>query len=141
MTDKCCKICGISKSEDSFSLNGKYRHSYCRPCEIAYKKDKRQGDRGKAHYIKIRDRARSNGTPFDLEISDFIVPEFCPVLGLRLSRGSDMECWPSLDRIDPKLGYTKGNVVVVSFLANRIKSNATVEQLGKVYKYYEQILS
>lgn len=41
---------------------------------------------------------------------------------------------PSLDKIIPKLGYVKGNVWVVSNKANRIKSNATIEELELLVK-------
>ena len=46
---------------------------------------------------------------------------------------------PSLDRIDPKKGYTKENTIVVSMLANRIKTDASIEQIGKVYKFYKML--
>ena len=36
---------------------------------------------------------------------------------------------PSLDRINPNLGYIKGNVWVISYRANMIKNNATLEEL------------
>lgn len=141
MSDKACKLCGEVKSIELFSLNGKYRHSYCRPCEVSYKKSRRQADRTTAQFRKVRDRAKQNGIEFNLELDDIVIPDTCPVLGIPISRDGNMENWPSLDRINPEAGYTKDNVIVVSFLANRIKNNATVEQLGKVYNFYEQIHS
>ena len=39
---------------------------------------------------------------------------------------------PSLDRIVSSLGYVKGNIRVISYKANRVKSNATLEELRKV---------
>lgn len=46
---------------------------------------------------------------------------------------------PSLDRIDPRGGYTKDNVIIVSFKANRIKSNASVSEILMVGRFYERL--
>ena len=40
---------------------------------------------------------------------------------------------PSLDRIFPESGYTKGNVRVISWRANWIKNNSTIEEIEKLY--------
>lgn len=59
-------------------------------------------------------------------ISDIIIPETCPMLGIKLEFGFDKQGGnfnsPSLDRIIPELGYTKGNVMVISKRANMIKT-------------------
>jgi len=79
--------------------------------------------------------AKKKGIDFNLDLSDIEIPEFCPVLGLRLEvnrgKGYHFES-PSLDKIDPKKGYVKGNVRVISARANLLKSDATVEELEKV---------
>lgn len=54
----------------------------------------------------------------------------CPVLGIELGwgdyRGGSSA---SIDRIDSTKGYTKDNCRVISWRANRLKSDATFEEL------------
>ena len=82
-------------------------------------------------------RALCSGLPFNLTIDDIHIPKICPVLGLSLEvcAGSGGATSPSLDRIVPPLGYTKGNVLVISGEANRLKSNATLDQLKRLVSY------
>lgn len=67
-----------------------------------------------------------------------VIPERCPVLGipLRLGEMSDRASSPSLDRIDPRRGYVRGNVLVVSYRANQIKSDATPDELRRVAAFF-----
>lgn len=51
---------------------------------------------------------------------------------------SDMS--PSLDRLIPSKGYVKGNVVVVSWRANRLKNNASLADLRALVDFYELVL-
>ncbi len=84
-----------------------------------------------------KNRAKDKSLPFDLELSDIVIPEFCPILGIRLEaqEGRSSACSPSLDRIVPEKGYTKGNVQVISMKANQIKSDATADEITAVAKY------
>lgn len=80
-----------------------------------------------------RNRARLKKLPFNLTKEDIVIPEFCPILGIKLTRnmtnhgGSFSSA--SIDKIIPELGYVKGNVQVISLLANGMKSNANRQQL------------
>jgi uncharacterized protein (DUF433 family) len=88
-------------------------------------------------------RAKKHGLPFNITEDDIEIPVFCPALGIKLERGEQgkghFDNSPSLDKIVPEKGYVKGNVVVVSMLANRLKSNATIEQLRDLADFYTDI--
>jgi hypothetical protein len=80
-----------------------------------------------------RNRAKKRGIEFDLTVDDIKIPGKCPILGVQLTRNigehGGTKYSASLDRIVPELGYVKGNVRVVSMLANNMKSNATNVEL------------
>lgn len=84
---------------------------------------------------RIKARSKKTNIEFNLDIDDIVIPEFCPVLGIKLVRNYGSGFHPdsaSVDRIDPKKGYTKDNVRIISARANLLKSDATVEELEKV---------
>lgn len=77
-------------------------------------------------------RAQKNNFPFNIEETDIHIPELCPALGIPLDSELGQMNAPSLDRIEPDKGYTKGNIAVISYKANMIKSNATFEEIKAV---------
>jgi hypothetical protein len=85
--------------------------------------------------------AKALGLPFNLTLEDIVIPEHCPALGIamRTQSGPRHASSPSLDRIIPSLGYTKGNIVVVSWHANRIKNNATIDELRRIAGFYSKL--
>jgi hypothetical protein len=94
-------------------------------------------------FNNARARARRDGLEFNIELSDVVVPRLCPVLGVPLvvrgGKGTNPNS-PTLDRIIPKLGYIKGNVAVISDRANRIKSDATVDEVAAVARWLRKVL-
>lgn len=78
------------------------------------------------------------GVPFELTFDDvWPIPDTCPVLGIPISLFAvDRDHAFSLDQIRPRQGYVKGNVVSVSFRANRIKNDATPDELRRVAEFY-----
>lgn len=80
-----------------------------------------------------KSQAKKNNIPFDLKDGDLEYPEICPILGIFLEHGNGIlgDASPTIDRINPSLGYIRGNVQVISLLANRMKNSANPEQLLK----------
>lgn len=84
-------------------------------------------------------RARLHGLPLNITLEDIHIPTHCPCLGipLQVGNGKPTDASPSLDRIVPELGYVRGNVVVISLRANKIKSHGMPWELTKVAEFYE----
>lgn len=87
--------------------------------------------------LAARHRAKRKKLPFDLTPNDIVIPEFCPVLGLKLKHGENgwAATSPSLDRVIGELGYVKSNVRVISWRANRLKLDGTVEEFERITAY------
>lgn len=82
---------------------------------------------------QARYRAKRKGIEFNLDPSDIKIPKNCPVLKIPLTKGGSnggpRGGSPSLDRINNKKGYIKGNVQVISHRANTMKHCATNKEL------------
>lgn len=62
-----------------------------------------------------------------------MIPDMCPLLDIPIRRNSGLSPWsPSIDRIDPHMGYTRQNTWVISFRANVIKNNAGPAELRQI---------
>lgn len=86
-------------------------------------------------------RAELQKVPFDLEQSDIVVPEYCPVLGLKIkhNKGPMADNSPTVDRIVPERGYVRDNIVVVSNRANRLKGDANLNEIANIASFYLQM--
>jgi hypothetical protein len=91
----------------------------------------------KKYLNNSRSRARRDNVPFNLTLQDLvdIATDECPILhtpfvwGISgLGKGKTRPDSPTLDRILPELGYIKGNVAFLSYRANRIKDNGTMQE-------------
>lgn len=86
-----------------------------------------------------RKSAKKRGLEYNLKPGDIVIPERCPILGIPLLRGSvNSPNNPSIDRVDPSVGYVKSNVRVISYRANRLKSDASIEELKALVAYVEK---
>lgn len=152
---KICSKCKIAKDISEFydSVKDK-KQSWCIDCCRRYwqtrkengvnqmRARQRRTDPRSSLLARAKDRAKKQGIPFSIIKEDIIVPECCPVLGIKLcvGDGSQNENSPSLDRLIPENGYVPGNIRVISLRANAIKNDATIEELRKVADWLEQQL-
>lgn len=96
-------------------------------------------------YYGAKNRAKVKGIPFTITRQDIVVPEFCPILGIRLTAAvgagvkpiRQLPNSPTLDRIVNHLGYVPGNIAVISCRANLLKHDGTLEELRAIVKYME----
>lgn len=91
-------------------------------------------------YQNCKTRAKRKGIPFNINIEDIVLPVRCPILKKRLKPNTKYAF--SVDKIVPELGYVKGNVAVISTLANNMKANATYDEMKifvkNILKYYRK---
>ena len=82
-------------------------------------------------------RAAKHKMEHNIDLEDIVIPDVCPVLGIKLDRYAPNHApnLPSLDRVDSSKGYIKGNVRVISWRANRLKQAATLGELLAIYEY------
>src|SRR3990167_2568117 len=76
-------------------------------------------------------RAKKKDLEFSITVDDIEFPEFCPLLGYKIliEEFGIRHDSPSIDRKDPKKGYTKENIWIISTRANILKHNASLEEL------------
>lgn len=123
---------------------------------VEIKRQRRQAD----HYRRVGDRAQDDyaakrekysnkkanakrlNIPFTIEFGEIEWPEYCPVLGLKLDYYANgrQENSPSIDQIDPNQGYILGNVAVISWRANRIKNDGTLDEHVKIVTWLSNVL-
>ena len=90
-----------------------------------------------------RKRAKEESIPFDIDDGDIAIPVKCPLTGIDIfsvRRGENQLSSATIDRIDPSLGYTKGNVRAISYLGNSMKNSASIETLRTFAKNIAQYL-
>lgn len=89
--------------------------------------------------------AKRRNIHFDLNYTDFELPEKCPILEILLEYGSgkngNSPNHATLDRIDNSKGYVKGNVMIISRLANAMKNSANFDNLQHFIKNYTILLN
>lgn len=159
---KTCRNCKMLKTLENYakwihpSNNKEYTRGTCRECinlkhqknqtpaqlrSKAQREKKRRENSGYRMFHGAKQRSKNKNIPFDLDVDyiNSIIPTHCPILKIELINGTDVfhDNSLSLDRIIPSKGYIKGNVCVISDRANRLKRDATLEELKSLVYYLE----
>jgi hypothetical protein len=103
-----------------------------------YDREYRRSHRAQTALVRAKRRALKRGVSFSLTIEDLPpIPDICPVLGVPFvcGEGSVVPESLTLDRIDPTLGYVRGNVMWLSHRANAMKQDASFEQLQQFARW------
>lgn len=88
--------------------------------------------------------AKKRGIQFSLtttDLDDIGIPLTCQVLGIPIYfyKGKPQDDSISIDRIDSSKGYTKDNIIIVSYRVNKIKSDASIQELEKILNFYKTL--
>ena len=90
-------------------------------------------------FRRKRENAKRSKWGWELTIHDIKWATVCPVLGIELDWFAEAKAdnSPSYDRVDSTKGYVPGNVRIISFRANRIKNDGTIDEHRKIIEYME----
>lgn len=140
---KECRSCGNVKSLDQFHKNKRHKlgvSNECKFCRSSHQKESFRAKWFQKTTLLKKSECKKKGLPFDLdaEFLESIWTDFCPVFGKAFVRHDKTSPWcPALDRLDPTKGYVKGNVIWISSRANRIKYDATLDELRQLVRFLE----
>lgn len=126
---------------EAASLSAIRKKSVDREGWLAYRAFGRRLNPEKTMFRNAFSRAKLKGYEFTITHADVVIPEACPCCGVKMKvqcgpsgRGATPSS-PSLDRINPKLGYIPGNVAVICNDCNMTKGKAGIAELERVVKW------
>lgn len=159
-----CSICNNDKHENDFyrKNDGGFKTTFCKKCyNLRYKDYRKKYTKEHQEQVRVwkqrdyiknrityiygaaRKRAIDNGLEFSITIDDIIIPEFCPILGIKIicdaGNGRTGNA-PSIDRKDNTKGYTKDNIIIVSDRANKIKNDSSEDERAKLFYNVKKLL-
>ena len=146
MTWQCVCDCGKTTTVRGAQLrNGNTKSCGCFNLDRIRQRSTTHGLTGTLAYTMFsaaKARARKEGLSFDLSPKDIVIPTHCPILGIKLKGNKVFSAFdsPSLDRIIPSRGYVKGNIWVISFRANTLKSDASLQELKQLVAAWTRVM-
>lgn len=134
---KDCARCLQSKPLASFSFNKK-TDSFSSWCTSCHAEGNKALKRKMPVSVRVFKMHKAHNPSSLLRQQDVVVPLVCPVLGIPIEQDltARTDNSPSIDRIDSSKGYIPGNVIVVSWRANRLKQDASVLEIKQLANFY-----
>lgn len=134
---KICSICKRWKPLHLYGNDGNNKLCYtCCERRALYSRTYREKHPKKAILKSARINAKKLGVTFSLKEEDIKIPKICPVLQIPIKNGEKRVGY-SIDRIIPEKGYVKDNIKIISDRANRLKNNASIEELKLLVAYLD----
>ena len=143
---KECNQCKKLLTLVNFDLNKRTKDEYdsrCKACKQLNYQNRRDKDPIHTYFIAKRSWCKQRDIQFTVTEQHLkeIWTDTCPVLRLpialgRSGKGSHKSA--HLDRFDPKKGYIEGNVAWISGRANRIKYDASLQELKQIVQWMER---
>ena len=165
---KTCNTCKEDKLPAEFSLNNAAKDGLqynCRTCDnkrqiqrrqknpdvhLEYQRQYQRNRRLDFEYRlqmllnASKQRAKLNDREHDINVEDikaiYPIDGCCPIFGIKLefNEAGFRDSSPSIDRINSTKGYTRDNIQVISWKANRIKGAASLQDLEMLVAYLKQ---
>lgn len=137
-----CYVCKQEKSSDLMHQKLKKIQDICNKCraikQAEYYKRQKDAFPFENRWENIKSRCKQENIHFDIspEYLKKIWNGICPAFNVILTfEDKNIDTFAELDRKDPNLGYIEGNVQWISRKANRIKNDASLEELQKVFDW------
>jgi hypothetical protein len=155
-----CSQCTAERAKDWRKQNPKHRQAYHLKWNSENKDKVKQHNKKQQPKSRVRAynkrhenvlrylvyqakaRAKKIDVPFNITPNDIVMPTHCPVLGIKfeIGVGRQIDASATLDRIIPSKGYVRGNVQVISAKANRMKNDASLEDINKLVVFMKRVI-
>lgn len=138
---KRCKTCLNLLPFSNFHKHKQALFGYateCKECRVISSKRQWKNARFETTIVqRSKFRAMKKNIPHNITEEDIIIPEYCPILGVKIEMKRNSKYGPSIDQIVPGKGYIKGNIQIISRRANYLKSNITPDEVDLLYRWFE----
>lgn len=150
MNTKKCSKCQEEKNVNDFYYHRTRKHymSSCKSCntkdcntyQIKQRKEQNIKFVANMRSVEIRRKCKIKNIPVDSDIRNILIDQWkkqnglCFYSGRKMSISGDYHTnlnAMTIDKVDPALGYTKGNVVMCCRIFNAMKQNLTYDEFMK----------